>query len=89
MIGRVTIIWRPNVGKSSLFNALSWHKIAIVSDIENTTRDIIEFQINDTDNEISYIIADSGWLPTGSNDEILQDVRKELKIYSKSDLILF
>lgn len=90
MIGRVTIIWRPNVGKSSLFNALSWHKIAIVSDIENTTRDIIEFQINDADNEISYIIADSGWLNTGSSDEILQDVRKRVEdSISKSDLILF
>jgi small GTP-binding protein len=60
MLGRVTIVGRPNVGKSSLFNAISGHRIAIVSDIENTTRDIIEYLENDEDNELSYIIADSG-----------------------------
>lgn len=60
MLPRVTIIGRPNVGKSSIFNALSGHRIAIVSDIENTTRDIIEYHIDDEENEISYILGDSG-----------------------------
>ncbi len=59
MLARVTIIGRPNVGKSSLFNALSGHRIAIVSDIENTTRDIIEYKIIDEERDISYILADS------------------------------
>ncbi|EKE28700.1 MAG: hypothetical protein ACD_3C00026G0001 [uncultured bacterium (gcode 4)] len=90
MLGRVTIVGRPNVGKSSLFNAISGHRIAIVSDIENTTRDIIEYLQNDEDNEISYIIADSGWLTSGSNDEILNDVRKRVQeSIEKSDLVIF
>lgn len=90
MLGRITIVGRPNVGKSSLFNALSGHKIAIVSDEENTTRDIIEYQINDAENKISYIIADSGWLNSGTNNEILNDVRKRAEeSIEKSDIILF
>lgn len=90
MLPRITIIWRPNVWKSSLFNAISWHKIAIVSDIENTTRDIIEFQVNDKENSLSYIIADSWWLNTWTNDEILKDVRKraEENIW-KSEFVIF
>lgn len=90
MIARVTIVGRPNVGKSSLFNALSGHKIAIVSDQENTTRDIVEYQIHDEVNHLSYVIADSGGLTTGSDDAILQDIRKRVEeSVSRSDLILF
>jgi tRNA U34 5-carboxymethylaminomethyl modifying GTPase MnmE/TrmE len=36
------------------------HKIAIVSDISGTTRDIVEFEYNDRENDITYILADSG-----------------------------
>lgn len=36
------------------------HRIAIVSDIENTTRDIIEYHVDDEERQISYIVADSG-----------------------------
>jgi small GTP-binding protein len=60
MLPRVTIVGRPNVGKSSLFNMLTRHKIAIVSDIENTTRDIIEYEVYDQENHMSYILCDSG-----------------------------
>jgi GTP-binding protein len=90
MIARITIVGRPNVGKSSIFNALTRHKIAIVSDIENTTRDILEYQIHDNDENIAYIIADSGGLAYGKNDEILADVRMRVQeSIDRSDIILF
>ena len=56
MLPRITIVGRPNVGKSSLFNAMTGHKIAIVSDIENTTRDIIEYHIDDHENKIPFLL---------------------------------
>lgn len=90
MIARITIVGRPNVGKSSIFNSITRHKIAIVSDIENTTRDILEYQMYDEDAGITYIIADSGGLAFGKNDEILADVRKRVQeSVDRSDIILF
>lgn len=42
----LVILGRPNVGKSTMMNYLSKRDIAIISDIEGTTRDILESHIN-------------------------------------------
>lgn len=90
MIARITIVGRPNVGKSSLFNVLSGHKIAIVSDLENTTRDIVEYQMHDEEHHISYVLADSGGITIGSDDEILTDIRTRVEeSITRSELIIF
>ncbi len=75
MLWKVTIIWRPNVWKSSFFNMFVWHKIAIVDDTSWTTRDISEYEYTDRDNNLTYIIADSGWLDfSAKDDEIAEDI---------------
>jgi GTP-binding protein len=90
MLAHVTIVGRPNVGKSSLFNAFAWHRIAIVSDIENTTRDIIEFHVDDEENEISYVLSDSGWMVDADNETLLADVKSRTdEAIKDSDIILF
>lgn len=67
----------------------SWHKIAIVSDEEWTTRDISEFEY--IDSWISYIIADSWWLDFSSkDDEILKDItERTTSSILESDLIIW
>ncbi|WWP01347.1 MAG: tRNA uridine-5-carboxymethylaminomethyl(34) synthesis GTPase MnmE [Candidatus Dasytiphilus stammeri] len=42
----VVIVGRPNAGKSSIFNALTEHDIAIVNDLPGTTRDVLRDQLN-------------------------------------------
>lgn len=42
----VTIVGKPNVGKSSLLNYLTRKQTAIVSHIEGTTRDLIETSLD-------------------------------------------
>lgn len=91
MLGKVTIIGRPNVGKSSLFNSLTGHKIAIVADEAGTTRDISEFQYTDSENDLTYIVADSGGLDFGSeDDEVAMDIVERTKrAIGESDLLLW
>ncbi|PID84168.1 ribosome biogenesis GTPase Der [Candidatus Gracilibacteria bacterium] len=89
MLPRVTLIGRPNVGKSSIFNALSKHKIAIISDTENTTRDILEYHVDDIQEEVSYILCDSGGIVEAKDEELLTDVRQlTQKAIESSDVIL-
>jgi len=91
MLGKVTIIGRPNVGKSSFFNMYTGHKIAIVADEAGTTRDISEYEYNDEENDLTYIISDSGGLDIGSKtDEIASDIVERTRdAILESDLLIF
>lgn len=91
MLWKVTIIWRPNVGKSSFFNMYTGHKIAIVHDEEGTTRDISEFEYKDKENDLVYILSDSGWLDlTEKTDEISKDIAQRTRsAIQDSDLLIW
>jgi len=67
------------------------HKIAIVADEEGTTRDISEYEYNDEENGLTYIVSDSGGLDFSSKtDDISKDiaVRTEKSILD-SDLLIW
>ncbi|WWO97914.1 MAG: tRNA uridine-5-carboxymethylaminomethyl(34) synthesis GTPase MnmE [Candidatus Dasytiphilus stammeri] len=55
----IVIVGRPNAGKSSIFNALTEHNIAIVNDFPGTTRDVLRDQIN-LDGRMLNIIDTAG-----------------------------
>lgn len=67
------------------------HKIAIVADEAGTTRDIAEFEYQDKENGLTYIIADSGWLDVDSDtDEIASDiVERTQTAIENSDLLIW
>ena len=82
----IGIIGRPNVGKSSLLNNLLEEEKAIVTDIEGTTRDIVEGTI--TLNGIILNITDTAGIRETDNVVEKIGVEKSLNIINKSDLII-
>lgn len=84
---KVGIIGKPNVGKSSLLNNLLEEEKAIVTDIEGTTRDIVEGKIN-LDGLTLNIIDTAGIRETDNLVEKI-GVDKSKEIIKTSDLIIF
>ena len=81
-----SIIGKPNVGKSSLLNALLEEDKAIVTDIAGTTRDIVEGQIR-INGIILNMIDTAGIRKTKDKIEAI-GVEKSKKIMESSDLVL-
>ena len=86
-IGNITIIWRPNVWKSTFLNTLIWEKISIVSNIPQTTRNKILAIYNDNDSQI--IFFDTPWIHE-SNKLFNEAINNEaIKTLNKADVILY
>ena len=83
---KTSIIGRPNVGKSSLLNALLEEDKAIVTNITGTTRDIVEGQIS-INGILLNMIDTAGIRETEDIIEAI-GVEKSLKIMEEADLIL-
>ena len=82
----IGIIGKPNVGKSSLLNTLLEEEKAIVTDIEGTTRDIVEGKI--VINGIICNIIDTAGIRETDNIVEKIGVNKSLNIIDSSDLII-
>ncbi len=83
---KVAIIGKPNVGKSSLLNALLNYNRAIVSDIAGTTRDTIEEQVKIGTHLIR--IVDTAGIRE-ANDEIERiGIQRSLEAIQESDIVI-
>lgn len=84
----VAVIGRPNVGKSTLFNALAGKDISIVKDTPGITRDRI-YQDVEWLNQ-SFTLIDTGGIEPDSKDIILSQMREQAEIaIETADVILF
>ncbi len=84
----VAIVGRPNVGKSTLFNALAGERIAIVEDTPGVTRDRIYADVSWLDK--NFTLIDTGGIEPSSKDIILSQMREQAMIAIESaDVILF
>ncbi len=81
------IVGKPNAGKSSLLNVLSGHERAIVTDIEGTTRDILEEQVKL--GELSLNVIDTAGIRR--TDDVIEKigVDKAQEYAKNADLIIY
>ncbi len=86
---RFSIIGRPNVGKSSLTNALLGEERVIVSDVEGTTRDAIDTAFT-KDNQKYRVIDTAGMRKKGKIYENVEkySILRALSAVEKSDVVL-
>ncbi len=84
----VAVVGRPNVGKSTLFNALAGERISIVKDTPGGTRDRIYADVNWLDYHFTMI--DTGGIEPDSRDVILSQMREQAEIaIATADVIIF
>ena len=84
----VAIVGRPNVGKSTLFNALAGQRISIVKDTPGVTRDRIYTDITWLDK--SFTLIDTGGIELETNDIILSSMRSQAETaIETADVIIF
>ena len=84
----VAIVGRPNVGKSTIFNALAGERISIVKDTPGVTRDRIYADITWLNHDFTLI--DTGGIEPDSKDMMLKYMREQAEIaIATADVIIF
>jgi len=84
---QIALIGAPNVGKSSLINALTQKEVAIVSQTAGTTRDVVEAHL-DVDG-FPVILADTAGLRESVEEIETEGIKRAVKKAAEADLILF
>lgn len=85
--GFVSLVGRPNVGKSTLLNSIVGHKVAITSNKPQTTRNIIEGIYNDSDCQIIFVDTPGIHKPNHKLGKVLN--RQAYYSIDDVDIILF
>ena len=85
--GFVSLVGRPNVGKSTLLNSILGMKLAITSNVSGTTRNVIQGIYNDDDSQIIFVDTPGIHKP---NDKLGTLMNKKAYTYTEGvDVILF
>jgi len=93
---KIALIGQPNVGKSSLFNRIAKKRVAIVSDVAGTTRDIRRREVKILNREA--LMLDTGGISKSTNEIMVDNTdykifshvkRKSIEIAKEADIILF
>ena len=85
--GFVSLVGRPNVGKSTLLNSLLGMKLAITSNVSGTTRNVIQGIYNDKDSQIIFIDTPGIHKPTHKLGSLMN--KKAYNNTDGVDVILF
>ena len=85
--GTVSIVGRPNVGKSTLLNKILNKKIAIISDKSGTTRNLLLGVYNDSDSQIVFVDTPGIHKPVNTLGTVLN--KKAYLMTSGVDVVLF
>ncbi len=85
--GMISIVGRPNVGKSTLLNKILNKKIAITSNKAGTTRNIILGVYNDSESQMIFVDTPGIHKPNHKLDKVLND--KSYLMTNDIDVILF
>ena len=87
-VPQVAIIGRPNVGKSSIFNWLSGHRIAIVDDVAGVTRDRMSHLMHVEDR--FFDLVDTGGIGINDVDNLTKEIEQQIEhAIEVADVILF
>ena len=85
---QVSIIGRPNVGKSSIFNWLAGRRLAIVDDMAGVTRDRMTFMLEEDGRY--FEIVDTGGIGISDVDHLDEEIEAQIEIgIQGADLLMF
>jgi tRNA modification GTPase len=84
---KIVLVGEPNVGKSSLMNALAGDDVAIVTEVPGTTRDLLRQQVR-IDGIAMNLVDTAGLRPSEDRVEV-EGIRRARLEMSQADLILY